>query len=29
MQVCPYSEPLMRKEWDIGFWQVVREAVRD
>jgi hypothetical protein len=29
MHVCPYSEPLMRKEWDLGFWQVVREAERD
>jgi hypothetical protein len=29
MRVCPYSEPLMRKEWDLGFWQVVREAERD
>jgi hypothetical protein len=26
MPACPYSEPGLRKEWDLGFWMELKRV---
>jgi hypothetical protein len=26
MPMCPYSEPGLRKEWDLGFWMELKRV---